>query len=110
VLMTASGHWATGRAHTTCGSRHQTTCSRHCLAGIEQWKASGTVWNAGGGRAQTMGGLSLLSNRIVLLVLLDCLGQQQLTVGVYADVFDVCEGIAGETAISKTDAQGNRDS
>ena len=35
----------------------------------------------------------------VLLVLLGCLRQQQLTVGIYADVLDVCKGIAGETAI-----------
>jgi hypothetical protein len=41
----------------------------------------------------------LLSNGQMLLVLLGCLRQQRLTVGVYADVFNVSEGIAGETAI-----------
>ncbi len=39
------------------------------------------------------------SNGKVLLVLLGCLRQQQLTVGFYADVFDLHKGIAGETAI-----------
>jgi hypothetical protein len=35
----------------------------------------------------------------VFLVLMGCLRQQQLAVGVYADVFDLRKGIAGETSI-----------
>jgi hypothetical protein len=37
-----------------------------------------------------------------VLVLLGCLRQQRLTVGIYADVFDLHEGIAGKTAIKLT--------
>jgi hypothetical protein len=36
---------------------------------------------------------------MMLLVLLDCLRQQQLTIGIYTDVFDVHKDIARETAI-----------
>jgi hypothetical protein len=39
------------------------------------------------------------SNWMVLLVLLDCQRQQRLTVGIFADVFDVHKGIANETTI-----------
>jgi hypothetical protein len=38
---------------------------------------------------------------MVLLVLLGYLKQQQLTAGIYADVFNVDKGIAGETAIKQ---------
>jgi hypothetical protein len=44
----------------------------------------------------------LLSNGLVLLVLLGCLRQLRLIIGVSADVFKVRKGIAGETAIILT--------
>jgi hypothetical protein len=37
-----------------------------------------------------------------MLVLLSCLRWQHLIVGIYADVFDFCKGIASEKAIKLT--------
>jgi hypothetical protein len=51
------------------------------------------------GRVQMMGRLSQLLSNKVFLVLSGCLRQQQLTVGIYADMFNVHKVITSETAI-----------
>ncbi len=62
-------------------------------------------WRRGTAGRRRWADYQSLSNGMVLLVQLGCLRQQWLTVGIYADVFDVCEDIAGETAIKLTHAE-----